>query len=78
HLLPHPSLGRRGIQRTETHECYANRWLAVLDRSHLFLVKRRGKKKKSLSFEDADRSVSRESSSMQNHEQQQQQQQKLW
>ena len=46
HLLPHPGLGRRGIKRTEARECYANRWLSVLDRSHLFLVKRREKKKK--------------------------------
>ena len=64
HLPPHPGLGGRGIKRTEARECYANRRLAVLDRSHLFLVKRRKKKKKnSLSFEEADRSVSRESSS---------------
>lgn len=64
HLPPHPGLGGRGIKRTEARECYANRRLAVLDRSHLFLVKRREKKKKnSLSFEEADRSVSREPSS---------------
>ena len=57
-----PWLGGRGTERTDARECHANRSLAVLDRSHLFLVKRQ-KKKNCLSFEDADGSVSRGASS---------------
>lgn len=44
HLLPHPGWAGAAPRGQTRAECHANRRLAVLDRSHLFLVKRQKKK----------------------------------